>query len=156
MHRWAFVLITFSLLLRAGDGPLDRATLRGVKAMNVVIDRLDPDLEKAGLTQDVLQSRVEERLRRAGILIDSKALEFVGLRVSSFLARKGPDSLSLSLAFYQPVILVRDQKVRTASPTWEVENMLMVSPKPMVQSALETADQLVDQFVSAYQAANPR
>jgi hypothetical protein len=155
MHRWAFVLITLSLL-RGGDGPLDRATLRGVKAMNVVIDRLDPDLEKAGLTQDALRSRVAERLRKAGLTIDPKALEFVGLRVGSFLAKKGPDSLSLSLAFYQPVVLVRDQKVRTASQTWEVETMLMVAPKPMVQSALETVDQLADQFVSAYQAANPR
>jgi hypothetical protein len=155
MHRWAFVLMALSLL-RGGDGPLDRATLRGVKAMNVVIDRLDPDLEKTGLTQDALRSRVEERLRKAGLLIDPKALEFVGLRVSSFLAKRGPDSLSFSLAFYQPVVLVRDQKVRTASQTWEVETILMVAPKPMVQSALQTVDQLADQFVSAYQAANPR
>jgi hypothetical protein len=155
MHRWAFVLMALSLL-RGGDGPLDRATLRGVKAMNVVIDRLDPDLEKNGLTQDALRSRVEERLRKAGLLIDPKALEFVGLRVSSFLAKRGPDSLSFSLAFYQPVVLVRDQKVRTASQTWEVETILMVAPKPMVQSALQTVDQLADQFVSAYQAANPR
>jgi hypothetical protein len=146
--------MTVLCLLRAGDGPLDRATLRGIKGMNVVIDHLDPDLEKAGLSQEMLRSRVEGRLRKAGIPIDGKAVEFVGLRLNSFLARKGPDSLGFSLGFYQPVVLARDPKVRTACPTWEVQTMLLVAPKPMVQSALETADQLTDQFISAFQEAN--
>src|SRR5437868_3348915 len=152
MHRYVLVLLTF-WMLHAGDGPLDRATLRGVKAIHIVVDRLDPDLEQGGLTQDGLRSRIEERLRKAGIPVDPKAVEFVGLRVTSFVAKKGPDGLCFSLGLYQPVLLVRDQKVRTASPTWEVQTMLMVAPKPMVDSALNTADQVADQFVSAYQAA---
>ena len=30
----------------AGDAELDRATMRGLKAVNVVIDRIDPQLPK--------------------------------------------------------------------------------------------------------------
>ena len=154
--RPCFFLLLSLGMLGAGDGSLDRATLRGVKAMNVVIDRLDPELEKAGITQDALRARVTERLSMAGITVDPEALEFVGLRIDSFLARKGPDSLSLSLAFFQPVLLVRDQKVRTASPTWEVSTILMVAPKPLVQSTMDAADQLADQFVSAFRSVNPK
>ncbi|PWU06931.1 MAG: hypothetical protein C5B51_11320 [Terriglobia bacterium] len=155
MHRWVIVLLSLSAI-RAGDGPLDRATLRGIKALSVIVDRLDADLEQAGLTQNALRARLEGRLKNAGVPVDPKAVEFVGLRVNSFLAKKGPDSLCFSLGFYQPVVLARDQKVRTASPTWEVQTMLLVPPKPMVQSALNTADQVADQFISAYQAANPK
>jgi hypothetical protein len=155
MRPCVFLLLSFGML-GAGDGSLDRATLRGVKSLNVVIDRLDPELEKAGITQDTLRARIAGRLSMAGITIDPAAKEFIGLRIDSFLARKGPDSLGFSLAFYQPVLLVRDQKVRTASPTWEVSTILMVAPKPLMQSTMNTADQLADQFVSAYQSVNPK
>ena len=155
MRPCVFLLLSLGML-GAGDGALDRATLRGVKSLNVVIDRLDPELEKAGITQDALRARITDRLSMAGIAIDPAALEFVGLRIDSFLARKGPDSLCFSLAFYQPVLLVRDQKVRTASPTWEVSTILMVAPKPLAQSAISAADQLADQFVSAFRSVNPK
>ena len=155
MRPCVFLLLSLGML-GAGDGALDRATLRGVKSLNVVIDRLDPELEKAGITQDALRARITDRLSMAGIAIDPAALEFVGLRIDSFLARKGPASLCFSLAFYQPVLLVRDQKVRTASPTWEVSTILMVAPKPLAQSAISAADQLADQFVSAFRSVNPK
>ena len=141
--------------LRAGDSNLDRATLRGVKAVNIVIDHLDPQLEDQGLTQEMLRSRVEERLRKAAIPIDKDALEFVGLHITSMQSGKGPYSLCFSMGFYQPVTLVRDPKIRTASQTWDVNAILVVPPKPMMQSVLNTADQLADLFVNAYRFINP-
>jgi hypothetical protein len=141
--------------LRAGDSNLDRATLRGLKAVNVVIDHLDPQLEQEGLTQEMLRSRVEERLRKAAIPIDANAVEFVGMHITSMQSGKGPYSLCFSMAFYQPVTLVRDTKIRTASQTWDVNAILVVPPKPMVQSVLNTADQLADLFVNAYRFVNP-
>src|SRR6267154_3551097 len=63
------------------DAPLDRATLRDLKSVNVIIDPLDPELVKQGLTQEILQTRIEDRLRDAGIGLDKSAKEFVGLRI---------------------------------------------------------------------------
>ena len=152
------VLLTLFLaapaVLPGGDATLDRATLRGVKTVNVVIDRLSPELETRGVTQKALRSRIEERLRSAGIAVDPKAVEFVGLRIDSMFSRKGPYSLCFSMSFYQPVVLARDAKIRTATQTWDVNTMLVVQPKPLVQSSLNTADQLTDQFVTAYRSVN--
>ena len=142
--------------LRAGDATLDRATLRGLKAFNIVIDPIDPQLEKAGLSADALRSRLDTRLRHAGIALDNNAIEFVGLRVdATLLPKKGPDALCFSLAFYQPVILSRDAKIRTATATWDVHKMLVIAPKSLVDSAMDALDQIADQFVAAYHAVNP-
>lgn len=158
MHRTlllVFLLAVFGAGLSAGDATLDRATLRGLKAFNIVIDPLDPQLEKAGLSADALRSRIDTRLRHAGIALDTNAIEFVGLRVDSMLlAKKGPDGLCFSLGFYQPVLLSRDQKIRTATLTWDVHMMLMVPPRGMVQSALDAVDQIADKFVAAYRSVN--
>jgi|SRR5579871_119246 len=157
MYRTLFVgLLLLARLGWSGDTKLDRATLAGIKAVNVVIDRLDPQLEEQGITQDMLRSRIEEKLRGASITMDPKAVEFVGLHIVSMQAGKQPFSLCFSLALYQPVLLVRDQKIRTASQTWDVNAILVVPPKPLVQSTLNTADQLADLFVEAYRSANPR
>ena len=51
----------------AGDSPLERATLRGLSKVGVVIDPTDDDLVQQGLSPGTLQARVEERLRAAGV-----------------------------------------------------------------------------------------
>jgi hypothetical protein len=159
MHRTILLvalLAVFGTALSAGDGSLDRATLRGLKAFNIVIDPLDPQLEKAGLSADALRARIDTRLRHAGIPLDNNAIEFVGLRIDSAeLPRRGPYGLSFLLAFYQPVLLSRDQKIRTATQTWDVHTMVVAAPKAMVDAALETVDQITDQFVTAYRSVNP-
>jgi hypothetical protein len=160
MHRMILLvalLAAFRTGLNAGDGALDRATLRGLKAFNIVIDPLDPQLEKAGLTADMLKSRIDTRLRHAGIALDTNAIEFVGLRIDSAqLSRRGPYGLCFLLAFYQPVALARDQKIRTATQTWDAHTMLVVTPKALVDASLETVDQIADQFVNAYRSVNPQ
>jgi hypothetical protein len=152
----AMLLILSGVTLRAGDTALERETLKGVKAVNVVVDPLDPQLEGQGLTSEMVRDRLKERLQQASIPIDPQAVEFLGLHITSMQTGKQPYSLCFSIGFYQPVLLVRDQKIRTASPTWGVNAVLVAPAKPMAQSALHTADQLADIFVNAYQAANPK
>jgi hypothetical protein len=140
----------------AGDAPLDRATLKGLKSVSVIIDPLDPDLVKQGLTQEILQTRIEERLRDAGIPLDKSATEFAGLRVMQVRASKGPYALCLSMGVYQSVLLVRAKDVRTATQTWEVETVLMADPKVMTRETLNSVDQLAGRLVDAYRSVNPK
>jgi hypothetical protein len=136
----------------AGDGAIDRATLRGLKAVNVVADLLDPELENQGLTQDMLRARIEDRLQGTGIGIDRSAPEFLGLRITPMRGRKGPYSLYVSLALYQPVVLNRDRNIKTSTQTWETGMMLIVEQKVLVRSILGSVDQMVDQFLDAYRS----
>lgn len=153
---WFFALVVFSSAIRgAGDASLDRGTLRGLKALNVVIDTVDPQLGQAGLTADWLQHQLEARLRKGGVTVDQSAVEFLGLRMSSARAGKGPYSLCLSIGLYQPVTLNRDKNIKTATQTWEVETLVVVQPKVLTQSSGAALDQLADRFIDAWRSVNP-
>jgi hypothetical protein len=156
------MLVLPPLMKAAGDAPLDRATLRGLGSLSVIIDPIDPDLVKEGLTQDLLQKRIEERLRAAGIVVDRSAPEFVGLRVLQVRAQRGSFAqagsfaLCLSVGVYQPVLLVRNKDLKTATETWGVDTVLMAGPKVVNREALNSVDELADRLVAAYRSANPK
>lgn len=140
----------------AGDATLDRATLKGIKAVGVIIDQLPPDLPKEGVTAEVLQARLTQRLAEAQIPIDSAAKEFVGIRASSVRDARGPYALSMSIGLYQPVTLVRDSNVRAAPQTWEVDTVAMAAPKLLYRAAMDSVDELAARFIAAFRSVNPR
>ena len=160
MHRTIFVLSALLVLpwavAGAGDAPLDRATLHGLKAVSVVIDRLPPDLQRDGLSPERLQRQIEERLAKAGVTIDKDASEFIGFRILSIREKKAPYSLWFAIGLYQPVILSRDKNIRTATQTWEADTVLTAQPKLLARASSVTADQLADQFIAAWRSVNPQ
>ena len=64
-----------------------------------------------------------------------------------------PVAVNVGLALYQPVLLARDNEVRTATQTWEVGTVLMSPVKLLRDSMRASLDELVDQFIQAYKAA---
>jgi hypothetical protein len=159
MDRRTLLLAALMLLppgsQAAGDAPLDRATLRGLKAVSVVIDVLDPEIEKQGVTHEMVLSRLLARLQTDRIVVDPSATEFLGLRITAVRASRGPWALSVTLGLYQPVLLSRNHDLRTSTQTWEVETVLMADPKILATACGETADDLADRFAAAWRAANP-
>jgi hypothetical protein len=157
MYRKVFVVLaTLALPLDvAADGALERATLRGLKAVNVVIDPVDPELEKLGATADVLRTRLEQKLRDSRVQIDAAAIEFVGFRVRSVRAARGPLAIAATIALYQPVTLVRDRNMKTSTQTWEVDTVLLADPKQVYRACVDSVDELAGRFVTAYRSVNP-
>jgi hypothetical protein len=149
-----FLLLVPAATEGAGDAALDRATLRDLKSISVVIDRIDPELVKEGFAQEIFRGRIEDRLQNAGLPVTSKSTEFLGLRLLHVRARRGPYALCVSLGLYQPVILVRDAKLRTATQTWEVNTVLMAEPSIVYSASLDSVDELVDRFIAAWRAVN--
>lgn len=142
-------------LLGAGDAPLDRATLHGLSAVNVVIDHVDPALQKEEITQGALQARVAERLRKGGVTVDEKSPNFVALRVLHVReGRFSPYALSLNLGAYQQVTLVRDPKIKTSTQTWEVETVVAAGSKVVYRACMNSVDELADRFIAAWMEAN--
>lgn len=156
MHSRMLLFLALPLAMAAaGDAPLDRATLRGLGAVSVVIDRVDPALEKEGITQSSLQSRLAARLRDAGIKVDDKAVSFIGVRVMHVReGRRSPYALCLNLGAYQQVALARDAKVKTSTQTWEVETVLMADGKVVYRACMNSVDELADRFVAAWREVN--
>lgn len=160
MHRkWILFAVLAMIPLAtsaAGDAELDRATMRGIKAVNVVIDRIDPQLPREGVSADALQERIEARLKEAKIEINPAAAEFVGIQITAVRSGRGPYALSFTIGLYQPVILVRDRNIRTATKTWEVETILMADSKVVRQASLESMDELAARFVTAWRSVNSK
>jgi len=156
MHKTVCVLLTVLALplAGAGDAPLDRATLRGVVAVNVVIDPVAAEIEKEGVTADGLRMRLEEGLRNAGIQSDTTGTAFLALRLRSVRAARGPLSIAITIALYQPVTLVRDPKVKTAAATWEVDTVILADTKQVYRACMDSADELTGRFVTAYRSVN--
>ena len=140
----------------AGDAALDRATLKGLKSLGVVVDPIDPELAKEGLAQDTFRAHLEEKLRNAGLPVQANSTEFLGLRLLPVRDSRGPYAVCLSIGLYQPVTLIRDPKVRTATQTWEADTVLMAPPKLVYRATVESLDELVDQFIAAWRSVNPQ
>jgi hypothetical protein len=138
----------------AGDAALDRATLRGLAAVNVVVDQIAADLQSAGITPSVVRAHIEDRLTAANIKVDSSKQEFVAVRFTGVRDRRGPFAVSVSMGAYQPVTLTRDPKVRTATQTWEIETVLLADPKQLFRAAMESVDELTRGFINAYRSVN--
>ena len=151
----AALLAVPAVICGAGDSELDRATMRGLKAVNVVIDRVDPQLPKEGVRPADLQAQIESKLKEAGIVINHDANEFVGLQVTAVRANRGPYALSFTVGLYQPVLLSRDRNARTVTKTWEIETILMADPKVLQKASMESVDDLAARFVTAWRAVNP-
>ena len=155
MHRSGVVaLLLLPSLGWAADTAVDRSSLRGLKAFKVVIDRLDPELERDGLTVGRLQNQIEERLRAAGIALDENAKEFLGLTVTSVRGKRTPYALSFSLAMYQIVTLTRDPTIKSVAPTWEASDVFISAPKALREASGESIDTLVRKFIGAYKSAH--
>src|SRR5262249_32315866 len=135
------------------DAPLDRATLRGLNGLKVLVD-VGTELQQAGITTANLWPQVEQRLSKAGISVDRNALEFVGVRLSAAHSKNTPYALCVELAIYQGVSLRRDPKTKTTTETWSTQSVLLAPPKSLHEAVANTVDQLVDQFIDAFRSAN--
>jgi hypothetical protein len=156
------VLMVIARACVASDTSMDRATLRGLKAVKVVVDPLGSELEHEGLDANRLRITIEQKLRNAGIKVDNDVNEFMGLSVSfaqggrkSLFTKKGGFSLSVSLGVYQVAVLTRDMATKTVVETWGVEKTLSASSRDLDRDASNAVDELVDQFVKAYRTVNP-
>src|SRR5262249_21610567 len=63
------LLALFGTTSWAADSPSDRATLRGLPGVHVIVEPLEPDIESLGLTKTQLQTDVELRLRQHGLRV---------------------------------------------------------------------------------------
>src|ERR1041385_1267497 len=101
----------------ASDGPIERATLRGLKSVRVIVDPSDQDLQKAGITAAKLVEMVEQRMKQMGMELDNQAVEFIGLRVTAAHEKKRNSAVCLTLGLYQNVTLARDPKIKATTET---------------------------------------
>jgi hypothetical protein len=160
-----FILLSLAVIASASDDKTDRATLKGVKSMCVVVEVADQAHSK--VSKEELQTEIEGKLKQAGIAIDKNgtACLYLNVRVLQAIGRQAIRrkekpiplyAVDLRLEFLQTVALTRDAAVKTYTPTWSAANMATVASDDLGKTTSEIANSLVDQFVTAYKSVNPQ
>ena len=145
---------------------LARKTLTGFTALEVVVEEMNPDPELQGLTQSTLRTDVELKLRQAGIRVLTQT-EALGALVKSDVPglhlavgtrplEKGNYAFGIQLELLQTVLLERDRNIISVAPTWEAPIMFGTIGAKNLPKLREYVRDMVDQFINAYLAANPK
>jgi hypothetical protein len=123
-------LVALMLVLCPLLSARDADSLRGLKALYVLVERLGPAEEAAGITDGSLKTGLELRLRRAGITVsDDPALPCVYLNVHIGSSKNmAAYYYSFHISFKQAVVLERDQTISTVATTWSTGGIGIASP----------------------------
>jgi len=146
---------------RTQDVDITRATLRGLRGMGVLVEPLDPDVERAGLTTLHLQTAVEGQLQKAGIPVFTTeerlrvpGKPFVYVHVHVVLRSYALVTYFVQVELNQRASLETDALLATVS-TWSVGLQGTIE-----KARLDTLDDFVrdavDQFINAYFSVHPR
>jgi hypothetical protein len=166
--RKSLVCLIAGLLLASGSvvhagGEGERESLRGIQAVGVKVEQLDPKTGQAAPLQDLLQTRVEQQLRKARIRVadinwDSPEEPYLFATVGWFEVRKGSEIVNYVyngwIALIQQVVLKRNNQ-SSVGATWiyHFEDKCRAADKGDIEKAVLGA---VDEFINDFLAVNPR
>lgn len=146
------------------DTPNERITLVGLTGVHVAVYDMSGEGEREGLTRSSLQAELEQRLRLAGLrpLGASEAISSAGrptLELRLNLARfpEAPQLYvySVELALRQEIRLMRDRTIESFAITWSDPPQVGTVEPARLSVIRDAVRAKVNQFITAWQAANP-
>ena len=158
--RKLVLVVALSLLHGIASAEVDQKveSLRGVKKLSVLVEDLNPDLEKDGVTKSQLQTDVEVRLRKAGLTVDGNEGPYLYVRVSAVKYEKSTKIepfyvLGFSVFLNQPVTVVSNG-VSVYASTWEKGSVAICGLSGLDCVRRHVAEK-VDLFLRDYLSVNP-
>jgi hypothetical protein len=135
----------------AGDG-FERASLRGLGPVQVVVEDLPSDIIQDGLTREHIKQIVEQQLEQGGIPIVQQAEHAFYIHLGTARTDAGSYSYALSFQLLQLVLLFRDPGILTWGTTWSFDLVGSLASDNLVMDTLLSRG--VTAFITDYQAAN--
>jgi hypothetical protein len=132
------------------------ASLKGIKAVAVVVEKMRADAERDGLTRNQLQTDVEQRLRQAGITVDNQAPGFLAIFVNTLKVESGFYVYAIRVQFKQTVRIERNSKIAVLASTWEAPSVVGTVGTRALRDVRGSVRDRVDEFINAYLEQNPR
>ncbi len=134
-----------------------RESLYGLEGVCLVVEGLNPAIEKDGLLTSRLQTDVEEELSKAGIPVlprneigPTDPLLYININAYKL------DEIyfySIHVEFHQLVILAREPSIEIQAPTWRVGSVGSVGSANLYQIRGDVKE-YVKEFVSDYKATS--
>lgn len=164
MNRIKFfsIIVIFCLLFSSPSFAFDqKKVLRGLKGVKVIVNYIPPEIERLGLTRDLIQKDVETKLQKIGIKVYNKStVPILFIRVNAILVKgKGIIIFHIGLSLVELTYLKRG--VGTVGDLMEVQATDWYNGKlgfvetSSVKIILKTVEELVDKFSYDYLAVNP-
>lgn len=169
MHRSAWLMGLGLCVALAGpvtaraDTEAQRRTLAGLPALHLHLELRGDDLAKFGLDEIALRPMIESKLVAAGIRlldVDASAHEpgvpwlFFDIQVLKSSDAK-EYSWAMQAQLQQRACLDRDKSICESVATWDTRRLGSVGRR-RVKTLTDDVNDLVHQFVGAWQAGNPK
>ncbi len=164
-HRWstpvlpkprrAFllaVLFTAGLFPWSLNADREPRTLANKPRFAVIVESLDSDATRCGLTVPQVRTDVEIRLRRSGVVVvDQTTFGFLYVDISVLRTIPGRCAYNIRVVFDQPAYLLDGGRI--VASTWDTGS-LGVSPDTSGRDIRDALGDLVDQFVNDWLSVN--
>ena len=158
----AFVMI-FLLISVAMAYVDDKDSLQGLKGVDVLVEFLEPDIEKDGLNRSSIKTDVELKLRMAGIKVLTReekfkepGMPYLYVNVNAVKRENEFYVYYIIVELKQGVSLMRDPKIFNLATTWEANGIIGIVYVNDVNSLRDTVKDRVDKFINDYLEMNPK
>lgn len=162
--QWVVALLVVALLLLPGLSyalTADQKVLVGLKGVYVLVESLDPQAERLGLTKGQIQTDVELRLRKAGVMVLTReewkktpGKPFLYVNIST-KTRSGSELCAYSTHVKLEELVTLARGFQTAGTIWNTGEVGTVGINKISQIRDSVGDR-VDSFINDYLAANPK
>jgi hypothetical protein len=158
---WLALLVLVLLLLPnvSQAGKRQQEALRGLKSLIVLVEEINPEAERLGLSRTQLKTDVELRLRKAGIKvltqeesINTPGQPFLYVNITTGII-SGFCTFGIEVDLNEMVIIARGVKV--VGSIWDTSIIGRVGINNIKQIRNSLADE-VDKFINDYLAANSK
>ena len=160
------LITSLSRSVYAGDNAEERKTLKGLSGVSVLVDDLDDEIERLGLTKKNVQTDVELRLRKAGIKVctleewkGDLTIGVLHVQIGLFKrdkALEGLYSYELAVELAQSVAILRDPTIKTLAATWSAGIIYGTLGSIHLKELKSTIGDSVDVFSNAFLEQNPK
>jgi hypothetical protein len=150
-------IIAAPATLSANDSPDERASLKGLGNISLVLEDLGPAAQKYGLSATRLQGEIRMQLQGAGIVVRQEADPYLYVQITVVDAGGTlPLAYSIQVTLMQEVALPRGLNAHFQAPTWWQSSAGMAGADRLSQSVGGRVQEFVDQFIKAYRSMNPK
>lgn len=129
-------------------------SLRGVDAMDVIVENIDKD-PPAGLTEQQVNTDVELKLRLAGIKVDESATPFLHVSMNH-LRLESPDEYVYVITIGFNLWVEIPSVWEGMAETWSKGTVGITPGRGAADKFRDALGDLLDEFLNDYLTANPR
>ena len=139
-----------------------RESLRGLDGVSVVVEELNSDARRGGISESQLETDTELRLRRNGVRVTQPTFPYlyvrvIALRDTTVSGRELGYSTAIEVSLMELAVLIREPLHTVAARTWRKVGLISSADSSSFRRRVrEQIQDLVDQFSNDYLAMNPK